>query len=106
MQTEPPTEIPYPPPAWTHPCQCTLLAHESCLLQWIQTAQLTSPAAAQNALKCPQCGSQYELESKNPAILKLLTIGNAMMQKAGKVFTIFGIGVAGSTVASGACALC
>ena len=27
------------PRRWVHPCSCTLIAHESCLLHWIRTAQ-------------------------------------------------------------------
>ena len=47
---------------WVHPCKCTLVAHESCLLNWGSSAQQDA-ARAKNALKCPQCGAQYEIES-------------------------------------------
>ncbi len=39
-----------PPVAWDHPCNSTLVAHESCLLAWIQSAQQDA-ARAGNALK-------------------------------------------------------
>ncbi|KZT68088.1 hypothetical protein DAEQUDRAFT_728363 [Daedalea quercina L-15889] len=81
-----------PPRAWTHPCTCTLVAHEACLLQWIKAAQ-DDPTRALNALKCPQCGASYQLESDNPhpKILRLLDNANALLSIAGKVFVIGGL---------------
>ncbi|KAF8154187.1 hypothetical protein B0H34DRAFT_661343 [Crassisporium funariophilum] len=78
-----------PPRAWTHPCSCTLIAHEQCLLKWIQTSQ-ASTSRAPNALKCPQCGTAYELESDKPVILRVLDIGNKTFQRLGRYFTVFG----------------
>lgn len=72
---------------WTHPCNCTLIAHESCLLQWIQTSQQDQARAA-NALKCPQCGARYELESENPWILRILDAGNRALSVVGKLVTV------------------
>ncbi|KAH9943758.1 hypothetical protein B0H21DRAFT_877662 [Amylocystis lapponica] len=77
--------------AWTHPCSCTLVAHESCLLHWITAAQ-QDPSRAGNALKCPQCGAKYELESDNPFVLKMLDNLNAGMSFGGKVFMFAGFG--------------
>lgn len=82
LQVEPQQPRPPPPAApvapaersprrWIHPCQCTLVAHESCLLQWIQTAEKDSSRAA-NALKCPQCGAKYVMQSENPWVLQLM----------------------------------
>src|SRR5579863_5305303 len=42
------------PPVWTHPCKCTLIAHESCLLHWINTQQCEF-GRSRNEVKCPQC---------------------------------------------------
>ena len=78
-----------PPRAWTHPCSCTLVAHESCLLEWITSAQQDS-ARVKNALKCPQCGSKYELESDNPTSLRILNALNASISSFGKVGTVVG----------------
>ncbi|PPQ65024.1 hypothetical protein CVT24_008172, partial [Panaeolus cyanescens] len=90
-----------PPRAWTHPCNCTLIAHEDCLLKWIQSSQGTA-SRAPNALKCPQCGTQYELESKEPVILKILGNGNKLLQRLGRYFTVFGaataFGIIGTSV--------
>ncbi|KDQ23993.1 hypothetical protein PLEOSDRAFT_1059171 [Pleurotus ostreatus PC15] len=82
------TERPNPPKAWVHPCNCTLVAHEACLLQWIRTAQSDS-ARAKNALKCPQCGTQYELQSEKSIFLRVFTSVNGTMQFMGRMFTVF-----------------
>ncbi|KAJ3574854.1 hypothetical protein NP233_g1491 [Leucocoprinus birnbaumii] len=91
-----------PARAWTHPCNCTLIAHESCLLDWIQSAQGGSQERAQNALKCPQCGTNYELESKKSLALDVLSTVNRILQKTGGAFTLVSaagiIGVMGSGV--------
>ncbi|KAL0569467.1 hypothetical protein V5O48_012493 [Marasmius crinis-equi] len=80
-----------PPRKWTHPCQCTLLAHEECLLEWIKTAQTkSSTTAAENALKCPQCGAKYHLESDLPPGMRIvnsaLTAWNKSLGRLGKLF--------------------
>ncbi|KAH9476883.1 putative RING finger protein C32F12.07c [Psilocybe cubensis] len=89
------------PRAWTHPCSCTLIAHEQCLLKWIQSSQ-SNASRAPNALKCPQCGTQYEMESDRPFVLKFLSVGNKVLQKCGRWFTVFGaaaaVGLVGTTV--------
>ncbi|TCD67138.1 hypothetical protein EIP91_000478 [Steccherinum ochraceum] len=74
---------------WVHPCNCTLVAHESCLLTWIQSAQQDTKRSA-NALKCPQCGAAYELESDNPLALRILNSINSVLQLSGKAITIAG----------------
>ncbi|KAK1235945.1 hypothetical protein PQX77_000812 [Marasmius sp. AFHP31] len=81
----------YPPRKWTHPCQCTLLAHEDCLLEWIKTAQTkSSTTAADNALKCPQCGARYQLESDLPLSMRMmneaLTAWNKSLGRMGRWF--------------------
>ncbi|KAJ7146140.1 hypothetical protein C8R44DRAFT_845386 [Mycena epipterygia] len=58
------------PRAWVHPCSCTLVAHESCLLEWIKSSEGTGREAS--ARQCPQCKTQYEVESKNPTVLRFL----------------------------------
>ncbi|KAI1789666.1 hypothetical protein LXA43DRAFT_1019810 [Ganoderma leucocontextum] len=78
-----------PPRPWTHPCSCTLIAHESCLLEWIKSAQQDASRAG-NALKCPQCGATYELESDNPRSLRVLNAVNSALSAAGKMATVVG----------------
>ncbi|OBZ74986.1 E3 ubiquitin-protein ligase MARCH5 [Grifola frondosa] len=81
-----------PRKAWTHPCSCTLVAHESCLLHWIRAAQKDRWApGAKNALKCPQCGTAYELESQNPWILRALNTVNRNLSTIGTLSVFAGI---------------
>ncbi len=93
------------PRAWTHPCNCTLIAHESCLLQWIQTAQ-ANPQRAKNALKCPQCGAKYEIESDRSRALDILGAGNRVLQRVGGKFTLVGAAGIMGVMGSGAFAFC
>jgi RING-variant domain len=97
-----PAESEDPPRQWTHPCKCTLVAHESCLLRWIQTSQ-SDRSRAPNALKCPQCGSTYELVSDDPMLLRILRRGNKFLERIGRTFTLFGaVGVL-AVFSSGMC---
>ncbi|KAH9920890.1 uncharacterized protein BXZ73DRAFT_52026 [Epithele typhae] len=82
-----PLEPDDPPRAWTHPCSCTLVAHESCLLNWIKAAQ-ADPDRSKNALKCPQCSTTYELESDNPRALRILNAANVALSQLGQVATV------------------
>ena len=75
---------------WVHPCTCTLVAHESCLLNWIRSAQQDA-SRSRNALKCPQCGAVYEIESDNPFMLRLLNNVSTSVSLAGRVVTVFGM---------------
>jgi hypothetical protein len=68
LETE---QEPNPSTTWTHPCKCTLIAHESCLLSWIQSAQSQN----QNPLQCPQCKTPYQLESDVGGLLKIIAKG-------------------------------
>ncbi|THH12510.1 hypothetical protein EW146_g7632 [Bondarzewia mesenterica] len=94
-----------PPRAWTHPCNCTLVAHESCLLHWITAAQ-QNPERAANALKCPQCGARYELESKNPPSLRALDALNRSLSHVGKIVTASCVGLVVLSFGAGVYAIC
>ncbi|KNZ77543.1 E3 ubiquitin-protein ligase MARCH5 [Termitomyces sp. J132] len=93
-----------PPRAWTHPCTCTLVAHESCLLRWIQTSQADA-ARAVNAMKCPQCGTKYELISNRPQILRLLGLMNRILHRTGRIVTLVGVAGMVGVFASGVYAI-
>jgi RING-variant domain len=86
-RTYPFLDPPDPPPVWTHPCKCTLVAHESCLLHWIKTQQHEF-GRTRGELKCPQCGDYYEFEGFNPPALRLLNSINRALSKCGRVITI------------------
>lgn len=88
-----------PPKAWTHPCNCTLVAHETCLLQWIQTSQ-ASPTKA-NALNCPQCGAQYEITSNQPPMYHFLVRGNRLLSRFALLVTAAGLTSVVVTIGTG-----
>ncbi|KAG6833349.1 hypothetical protein H0H87_008525 [Tephrocybe sp. NHM501043] len=62
-------------------------------------------ARAANALKCPQCGTKYELVSKKPTILRILGLGNRFFQRAGRMVTLMGAAGIVGVFASGVYAL-
>ncbi|KAK0216154.1 hypothetical protein IW262DRAFT_1496152 [Armillaria fumosa] len=74
-----------PPRIWIHPCKCALVAHEACLLKWIQTAQATSAEAGERAMTCPQCRTPYEIESRNPRLLRILSWCSRQLPTLGRV---------------------
>ncbi|KAJ7730679.1 hypothetical protein DFH07DRAFT_848500 [Mycena maculata] len=77
-----------PPRAWVHPCTCTLVAHESCLLEWIKSSEGTGREAG--ARQCPQCKTPYEVESKNPTVLRFLRSIDKTLDKSDLVFYLAG----------------
>jgi hypothetical protein len=64
---------------------------ESCLLHWIQSSQ-ENQTRAEKAYKCPQCGVDYEIESDNPPLLRILNKLNQVLTRTGKITTLVGIG--------------
>jgi hypothetical protein len=84
-----------PADGWVHPCRCTLVAHEACLLDWIRSAQ-QNRAQARKATVCPQCGAPYELTSARPVALRTFQVVDRAGALAGAL-TI--AGCAGSVVA-------
>lgn len=82
---------PHPPTVWLHPCKCTLVAHESCLLDWIKTQQREF-GRSRGDLKCPQCGELYEFEGFNPRVLRILNSVNRTLSRYGRIITVCGIG--------------
>ncbi|PWZ01509.1 hypothetical protein BCV70DRAFT_158291 [Testicularia cyperi] len=55
---------------FVHPCNCTLVAHESCLLQWIEQSRVNHPL--QDTVSCPQCKAPYILVENKPVLLRWL----------------------------------
>ncbi|KAJ6464276.1 hypothetical protein C8R47DRAFT_1156279 [Mycena vitilis] len=78
-----------PPRVWVHPCNCTLVAHESCLLEWIKSSEGTSRESA--ARQCPQCKTPYEVESNNPVVLRFMRAVDKTLASADVGFYIAGI---------------
>lgn len=63
---------------WVKPCRCSLVAHESCLLTWVTTYQLThSPTTSvasrlSTPVTCPQCAATYHLAQPSSHLLTLI----------------------------------
>ncbi|KAJ7153488.1 hypothetical protein C8R43DRAFT_1002209 [Mycena crocata] len=77
-----------PPRAWVHPCSCTLVAHESCLLEWIKSSEGTGREAS--ARQCPQCKTEYQVESNNPTVLKFLRSVDHNLKRVDLAFYVAG----------------
>jgi len=71
-----------PARSWVHPCACTLVAHEDCLLAWVKESQ-AQPSRRDTALNCPQCGTHYSIESDNPFLLRVLNRFDNLTSRAG-----------------------
>ena len=84
-----------------HPCKCTLIAHEDCLLEWIRASENNPDKPLLLILKCPQCGERYRLESDNPLILRILDLGNRTLQRSGTAVTVLTVVVGISAVGTG-----
>ncbi|PLW21368.1 hypothetical protein PCANC_03857 [Puccinia coronata f. sp. avenae] len=92
---------------WVKACRCSLIAHESCLLTWITTYQLTHPAPASisspllTPVKCPQCAAIYQIAQPPSPLLSLLhrlkRPYNASMSWSALGCVVLGVGVSASS---------
>lgn len=62
---------------FVHPCSCILVAHERCLLHWIN--RKSTPA--QPTVKCPQCAHPYRLISPTPSLLHIFERTNSHLSR-------------------------
>ena len=72
---------------WIHPCKCSLMAHEDCLLQWIS---ISRPTASKNVpVACPQCSAPYTINQLNFPLLNLIErIEGVWTRNIGKVLMV------------------
>ncbi|CAE6507473.1 unnamed protein product [Rhizoctonia solani] len=71
-------------PRWIHPCKCTLIAHEICLLTWISESTAPGGTSSSNATCCPQCKTPYQIISNKSTLLALMNLvemGGAVVRK-------------------------
>ncbi|CAE6361143.1 unnamed protein product [Rhizoctonia solani] len=71
-------------PRWIHPCKCTLIAHEICLLTWISESTAPGGITSSNATCCPQCKTPYQIISNKSTLLALMNLvemGGAAVRK-------------------------
>lgn len=68
---------------WVHPCKCTLIAHQSCLMHLLSSRPTSRP-------KCPQCGYEYQVEKNLPLLVTslLFRAGDGLFQAMGTSFIV------------------
>ena len=64
---------------FVHPCNCTLVAHESCLLRWIDQSKRDHPL--QDHVTCPQCKAPYILINSKTPLLKILDFFDRLVSR-------------------------
>ncbi|KAK0524807.1 hypothetical protein OC835_005810 [Tilletia horrida] len=64
---------------FVHPCKCTLVAHQSCLLHWIAQSRQNRPG---EPVKCPQCQERYIIIEDRPWLLQVLDWADRQVGKA------------------------
>lgn len=74
---------------WVNPCQCSLVSHEQCLLDWIAENQKNTPL---KKVSCPQCNSSYMLSETHSIPLVLMGIADSLVHTAAPYITVLGLG--------------
>ncbi|KAH7103633.1 hypothetical protein BKA62DRAFT_654726 [Auriculariales sp. MPI-PUGE-AT-0066] len=98
--TEEDTSRARPAIGWVHPCKCTLVAHERCLLSWIDTAP---PNAREARMKCSSCGTPYHISRKSFRSLGIFRRFDQAVARVGGTWFIFSLAGVGLGIFS-ACA--
>jgi hypothetical protein len=74
---------------WVNPCQCSLVSHEQCLLDWIAENQKMTPL---KKVTCPQCSSSYLLSERHNLPLLLMGLMDSLVHTAAPYITVLGLG--------------
>lgn len=81
---------------WIHPCKCSLVAHEDCLLHWVQ---ISKPSASKTApVSCPQCNTPYTMHQLDFPILNFIESIEAIWTRNVSKLLMVGIGMGGWTL--------
>lgn len=67
------------PRRFVHPCNCTLVAHENCLLRWIDQSKRDHPL--QDHVTCPQCKAPYILINNKTTVLKIFEFFDKLVRR-------------------------
>lgn len=76
---------------WKSPCRCTLIAHESCLLEWIADLQRSENNNSGGKIACPQCKTQIRLKQKRSMVLEVVEGAGRAVGKAVPVLILAGL---------------
>ncbi|KAL9108312.1 MAG: hypothetical protein Q9227_006910 [Pyrenula ochraceoflavens] len=87
------------PPQWRSPCPCALVAHETCLLDWIADIENPKSKTPSNGkIQCPQCKNEIKVQRPKSLVLSLLRYFDRIATK----LIIPGVGfILGGTVWAG-----
>lgn len=71
-------------PRWRKPCACSLIAHEECLLTWLDETQRQTSQGVNSAgsIRCPQCKQVYQISSRRSHVVRWLTFGDRWITRA------------------------
>ncbi|KDN42182.1 hypothetical protein K437DRAFT_275219 [Tilletiaria anomala UBC 951] len=64
---------------FVHACGCTLVAHETCLLAWIEQCRRKA-SNSQASIKCPQCQVPYKVLENKPLMLSVFERVNDLIE--------------------------
>jgi hypothetical protein len=65
---------------WVHPCKCSLIAHESCLLTWIRSRRASGTPDPNRQITCPQCSHVYRIVEHKPVTLQVFEAGDGVLR--------------------------
>lgn len=76
---------------WKSPCKCTLVAHESCLLEWIADLQRPENNNPGGKIACPQCKTQIRLKERKSLVLDIVEVITRVVGRTVPVLLLAGL---------------
>ncbi|KAG0297517.1 hypothetical protein BGZ96_006026 [Linnemannia gamsii] len=73
---------------WVKPCQCTLISHEDCLLDWIDKNR---QQFAKKQVRCSVCNTVYRLAEPNSFLLNLYSTFDSLVHAGIPYLTFLGL---------------
>ncbi|KAF8938271.1 hypothetical protein BGZ58_001260 [Dissophora ornata] len=73
---------------WVKPCQCTLISHEDCLLDWIDRNR---QQFAKKQVRCSVCNTVYRLAEPNSMLLNLYSAFDSLVHAGIPYLTFLGL---------------
>ncbi|KAG0206290.1 hypothetical protein B0O80DRAFT_432118 [Mortierella sp. GBAus27b] len=73
---------------WVKPCQCTLISHEDCLLDWIDKNRLQF---AKKQVRCSVCNTIYRLAEPRSLLLNVYSTFDSLVHSAIPYLTFLGL---------------
>ncbi|KAF9928245.1 hypothetical protein BGZ67_007085 [Mortierella alpina] len=73
---------------WVKPCQCTLVSHEDCLLDWIDKNR---QQFAKKQVRCSVCNTVYRLAEPNSMLLNVYSTFDSLIHAGIPYLTVLGL---------------